>query len=127
MIKTTTWTPDTCSCTIVYEWDSTLSEEKRVHTPISAKNCSDHSHFSNDHVTLFNAILAENQGKNKAYDNACIAVPRLLPEHFTFSFDANRNLTLTISTLTPQELLAIKASPSLTAVNIVSESDISLS
>lgn len=34
MRKVTTWSPDTCECTLHYEWDSDLSAEDRVHTPV---------------------------------------------------------------------------------------------
>lgn len=108
MIKHTTWTPDTCGCELVYSWDSTTSEQNRVHTPVSSKPCAIHGHLK-DVPTHHTAIIKENQSKNQAIEEACQAVPRLLPEHFSFSFDANRNLTLAIATLSDVELAAVHA------------------
>lgn len=76
--KVTTWRPDTCGCTIHYEWDFDLPVEERVHTPVEHvttydgrfvphSKCERHAHLP-DHVSHYNAVLAENQKKNAAFN-----------------------------------------------------------
>ena len=72
MLKTTTWSPDTCDCTLHYEWDTDTTEDERVHTPVEVSHaghptqrCAKHSHHADVHA-LHQAVLAENQAKNRA-------------------------------------------------------------
>jgi hypothetical protein len=65
-LHTTIWSPDTCKCTISYEWDDELSATDRVHTPVAIlKDCPEHSGLG-DAVSFYNALIDENKRKNKA-------------------------------------------------------------
>lgn len=33
-IQTTRWSPDTCNCVILYQWDDALPDDQRVHIPV---------------------------------------------------------------------------------------------
>ena len=118
----TTWSPDTCGCELHYEWDDTLPEGQRVHTPVEefidssgnvrrSKKCEHHKLLATkeDHHTK---ILTENQGKNKVLASLMEAEPTLV-ETFTdkdgsvqkrfkpgsepaWEFDATRKLVVTI-------------------------------
>lgn len=108
MLKQTQWSPDTCKCVLIYEWDTDTKEADRVHTPVSGTPCAAHAEYT-DTTEHHAAVLKENQTKNQAIEEACQAVPRLLPEHFTFSFDKTRKLNLSIHTLTDTELTNVQA------------------
>lgn len=41
MEKLTTWRPLTCSCEIVYSWDSDVPENNRTHTIVSHAHCGE--------------------------------------------------------------------------------------
>lgn len=79
----TTWSPDTCKCTITYEWDKSTRDhpELREHRPVHEDvvligssggpvehniKCDDHKHHESieEHYT---AVLEENQRKNRAH------------------------------------------------------------
>jgi len=32
MLQTTTWSPNTCGCVIIYQWDDSIPEASRTHT-----------------------------------------------------------------------------------------------
>lgn len=108
MIKTTQWSPDTCGCTITYEWDTEQKEEERTHTISHATPCEYHIAHPTNHL-LFNAVKKENTEKNIAYEEACQAKPDLLPEHFKFSHDTQRKLNLEITGVSDVDLTAIKS------------------
>jgi len=107
-IQITRWKPDTCDCTIEYEWDDTVPPESRTHTFNNlVDKCSAHSALGDSSV--WSALIDENPRKNKTvaiiYDllstqnkkNAFLAA-------FTFDFDANRVLLLhSNGSLTQQE------------------------
>jgi hypothetical protein len=63
--NTTRYSPDTCDCVIEYSWDSTLSEDQRVHTLSTISKCSFHSGLSDN--TAYNTVFEENPRKNIAY------------------------------------------------------------
>jgi hypothetical protein len=78
----TTWTNDTCGCTITYEWDKSTMDtpELREHRPLDPnvtlighsgpvehhKKCKDHNHLE-DTKHHFETVLEENQRKNRAH------------------------------------------------------------
>jgi hypothetical protein len=65
-IHRTLWTPDTCDCSIEYEWDDAVDAKQRTHTAYKVhKVCEAHQHKSiSDHHEHYKTILAENQSKN---------------------------------------------------------------
>src|SRR3990167_6974787 len=44
-INQTTWRPDTCDCEVIYQWDSNVLPEQRIHIFISVKNEPSHVKF----------------------------------------------------------------------------------
>jgi hypothetical protein len=109
MIKKTRWRPDTCGCEIEYEWDDSLSQEKRVHTPSQIiKKCEFHQDMlnKNEHYTK---VLEENQTKNRVWGKL-LEISTLTADKvsedgethkelkpnitYNWSFDADRNLVV---------------------------------
>lgn len=77
-IITTRWSPDHCSCIVEYQWDNTTSENTRVHTYAQHINiCVDHASLGQN-VTAYNAMLDENQRKNKVYQGIIDSLPSQL-------------------------------------------------
>ncbi len=63
-IQTTTWTPDTCTCTVTYTWDDTVAQNLRVHTFQSVvTQGAEHSALPG--ATLWSTITLENTTKNQ--------------------------------------------------------------
>lgn len=96
MIKTTRWSPDTCSCSVNIDWD-TANPNVQTHTIVEP--CS--AHKNNDGGD----IVAENQMKNKAIqiaaqNSAALATltddGKIIPDlkKLSFSFDSNRKLRI---------------------------------
>jgi hypothetical protein len=66
VIHTTRWSPDTCQCILEYEWDDSVPENQRTHTPATVvKKCTGHQPLP-DINSVFNTLLDENPRKNKA-------------------------------------------------------------
>ena len=121
MIQITQWSPDTCKCSIEYEWDNTISQDIRVHTLKNIINsCPEHALLSND-IARYKAVVNENQTKNKLYGKILIDFPLLttiinnsdgttstifaIGKEPTFVFNANyigdgRSIQVNIPTLT---------------------------
>jgi hypothetical protein len=71
VLKTTTWTPDTCGCTLSYEWDDDGNDNvDKVHTFKQVDRVGV-EHIDVDtqlgHEELFNKVKEENNRKNKIY------------------------------------------------------------
>jgi hypothetical protein len=67
-MKITRWRPDTCNCTIEYEWDKDLPAADRVHTGTAiVKDCPDHAGIT-DPVQFYDVIADENSRKNKIWN-----------------------------------------------------------
>jgi hypothetical protein len=65
-IKTTRWSPDTCTCVIEYRWDDTQPESSRTHTLDNyVSKCPAHTILADD-TTRYNTVLEENPRKNNA-------------------------------------------------------------
>src|SRR4030095_8644469 len=110
VINTTRWSPDTCECVLEYDWDSTVTEDNRVHTLSNYVSvCPAHQGLA-DHQARWNTILEENPRKNNAHqyvlDNSpttalydVIDGSRHLKKNITFNFTwsgtaPNRVLTI---------------------------------
>src|SRR5687768_6009042 len=64
-IRTTRWSPDTCSCVFEYTWDDTVAESSRTHTLSTVVNkCATHTSLVN--ATCYSTVLDENSRKNIA-------------------------------------------------------------
>jgi hypothetical protein len=68
-INTTEWRPDTCGCVLYYQWDDTVSDTQRVHTPVNSVKCSDHANQAT-HSAAFNSVIDENTKKNQGLQTA---------------------------------------------------------
>lgn len=109
-IRTTRWSPDTCSCVIEYTWDDTQPEQTRTHNLDNyITRCPAHSALAND-TERWNTILEENPRKNIALqaslDNGpttlydLIDGQRQLKQNITYSFSFSGtapNRVITIS------------------------------
>ncbi len=91
MIKTTQWRPDTCDCTIEYEWDTGAAAIGRVHTFKSAISIGP-EHAGLTGVALYTEVVSENRRKNMTQGIARAIDVSLTSEVYQWSFDANRVL-----------------------------------
>jgi hypothetical protein len=123
-IKTTRWSPDTCSCSVEYTWDDTLTEANRTHTLSDVINkCPAHSALTNSSV--YTTVLDENPKKNitlqlsldngpsTLYDtvNGTRQLKSTISYSYSFSGTApNRVLTISFTgiTLTTQQKTTIQ-------------------
>jgi len=62
-IQTTRWSPDTCDCVIVYEWDRDLDPSMRTHQVKQIDHaCETHKPFTQ--LAIWNYVVNENLRKN---------------------------------------------------------------
>lgn len=105
MIQTTRWSPDTCKCVIEYVWDDATDESKRTHTVSEiVSRCPEHPHANINAV--YNAVVAENRGKNEMLEEVKKSFPELTDANgnlkddaVAWDFDGQRNLVLNIPSL----------------------------
>jgi hypothetical protein len=91
MRRETQWSPDTCSCILVYEWDDAQPESARTHSFKRAVRLCEH-HKGLAEAKAYDKVLAENTLKNLAYIEARKIKPSLMEEDYTWSFDEARKL-----------------------------------
>lgn len=114
MIKFNVHRPDSCECVLVYSWDNSVPVEQRVHTPVASAPTNDggtvepipcefHSDMK-DHVEHYNAVLAENQRKNKAITAVVETFADIKAEDVQYSFDDNRRLSISCPKLLDVQL-----------------------
>ena len=106
-LNKTKWSPDTCKCVIVYEWDSDVEADKRIHTfvPEDSVECEIHATT----LDVFEVVMSENQGKNRAIARVLELLPNAYKKGIidedgtardefikqpTFSFDKDRKVTI---------------------------------
>lgn len=116
-INITTWTPDTCGCQIHYAWDDSVPAEERIHSPVEGvtahggtfiptKRCQHHEHHK-DTRAHHDAVLEENQRKNKLHAHVMECFPELTriddrgithlkEDALSWSYDTERALNVTI-------------------------------
>ena len=108
MKKITVWRPDTCGCELHLEWDDAAPIESRTHDPVHVVPCEHHAHHPT-HAHAHAAVLAENQGKNRAMAALLEHAPHLEGQAIGFSFDETRNLVLHGHELPPGTRAAVQA------------------
>lgn len=87
-INKTRWSPDTCGCILIYEWDG--DNPNHQHTFVEAEHlCAAHNGYSPS--IAYDKVKDENRRKNRAYAIAK-GVAGINLDDFTFSFDNNRKL-----------------------------------
>lgn len=122
MLKTTIWRPDTCACTILYQWDDSVPDDQRVHTPVDKASdyegnpltnicCDDHAHLKDDYVAHHDALMAENQMKNIVLNKITDQNIDLTPGDVscTFTKDINGDRILNVSVPKKAQATADKA------------------
>jgi len=89
----TTWSPDHCTCEIIFTWDSDASPDTRVHTVHDVtRKCPNHQNTT-DITDHYNVVLGENNRKNFAIDHIIQNTPLAL-------VDVAPDGTKTIKTIT---------------------------
>lgn len=104
-IQKTTWSPDTCKCTLEYEWDDAVPQELRTHTIANVvKACPIHDHHT-DKIAHYDDVMAENQSKNKAIGLLCKTIGKLDggQNEVKWRFDKDRNIILSHPLLTQKD------------------------
>lgn len=92
MIKTTTWGPDTCGCTISYDWDDEVPQAEITHTNYRiVKKCPIHQNVSPEEHS--EVVKEENARKNIAYGEVKEAYP---DAEIAWEFNSKRELTLNV-------------------------------
>lgn len=110
MIRTNLWTPDTCGCTLEFQWDDAEDASVRAHVfSRSISACQAHAALRG-HANHWDTVLEENRRKNLTWGAAREAVPGLSPDDMTWTFDANRVLTVNFGArLTNNQKAALRA------------------
>jgi hypothetical protein len=98
MIRVTTWSPDTCGCTLEYSWDDAEPEDARTHS-LSRVVHSCPAHPNLPEQELYAAVVNENKHKNKVFAEAKKAKPDLKYEDYEWSFDGKRKLKVSFKNL----------------------------
>lgn len=97
-IQQTQWSPETCSCTIVYEWDDAIPQDLRIH---ALRNIV---HKGPEHNGIIDASILptlwdENRRKNLTFDLAKQELPEIDNERFSWSWTEGRVLEVTIKNM----------------------------
>lgn len=80
-IQTTTWSPDTCNCTLRYKWDD-ADPDAEVQIDIIKKSCQFHSNLLPNVPVTFSCIMDENRKKNNTLQYALETLPNKLADQF---------------------------------------------
>lgn len=109
MIRTNVWSPDTCDCKIIYQWDDSLPQDQWVFEAVEETVASNGEiikrHTCQAHITeAFNGkhkkhmakVLDENQRKNVVLGK----LKEIHGENFEadWAFDQDRKLVITTKT-----------------------------
>lgn len=81
-IQTTTWSPDTCNCTLRYKWDN-ANPQAQVQIDIIKKSCQFHSNLLPNIPVTFSCIMDENRKKNSSLQYVLETAPAKLADQFT--------------------------------------------
>lgn len=107
MIKKTRWKPDTCGCSVLYEWDEKSPDETREHKPVDILKCEVHLKI-NSIQECYDFILEENRKKNNVLNSIALVIPELKGEDFDFEYSENRDLKIKVNNITDVQLGEIK-------------------
>ena len=80
-IQTTTWSPDTCECTLRYRWDDT-DPQAQVQIDVIKKSCQFHSNLLPNVPVTFACIMDENRKKNNSLQYILENAPAKLADQF---------------------------------------------
>lgn len=118
MIKTTTWSPDTCGCKIEYDWDTEVPQASRKHTlKRFVKRCP--AHATGAEADAYAAVTDENTRKNILRGAILKDFPALalvdrdgnvdFADGFSWAFDDDRKLVVTLPNVPSPTLGNIQA------------------
>ena len=95
------WSPDTCGCTVTYEYDADLPLDRQVFKYNSTETlCS--AHGAHQGEALYNVLMDENRPKNQAI---AIAEAFGIPvENISARYDETRRLVLSVRQTDPTVL-----------------------
>lgn len=108
MIRVTRWSPDTCGCELEYEWDDAQDENTRTHRFKRAVHLCE-CHRDSVATEAYDEVLKENTRKNIVFAEAQKINPTLTVDDYAWSFDANRNLKVSLSKLTADQKKSLKS------------------
>ncbi len=91
VLRTTRWSPDTCSCVLEYEWDDAINENERTHKFSGAVHVCEH-HKTLVGAEVYDKVLSENTQKNMVLGEVHKIKPDITIDDYTWSFDENRRL-----------------------------------
>jgi len=75
-LKLTRWSPDTCGCVVVYQWDSVVPQESRVHAFHHVERvCPSHATLTG--AAAYQSCVEENRTKNLVFGWLLENVPRI--------------------------------------------------
>lgn len=112
MIHIQRWAPDTCGCVLLETWDDTVEAAARVHTFQEMEViCPFHAALEGEAV--YTTMRGENRRKNLVAVIAKSVRPAFQDADYTWSFDAQRRLVVTIAGLTNQQRTQLQAAADL--------------
>ena len=80
-IQTTTWSPDSCNCTIRYRWDD-ADPNYQVQIDFIKKSCDHHKNLLPNAPVTFACVLDENRKMNSSLQYAMENAPSKLADQF---------------------------------------------
>lgn len=89
-IQHTTWSPNTCNCTVTYAWDDELEDSPYTLYSVDHK-CASHTSLSDE--DCWTAVTNENRTKNAVQNTIMDQYPDL---DIGWIFDSERNLIFTL-------------------------------
>lgn len=123
-MQTTRWSPDTCDCVIVYEWDRDLDPSMRTHN-VKRIDRACESHKSLTPQDIWNYVMNENVRKNDAIDamKSYLKIDSEQSSPFTWRFEGpgdHRILHISLPTLeAPQKVTAQQTLDDLVGLGLV--------
>lgn len=105
-IQQTIWKPNTCDCEIVYEWDDALPSDQVLFTLIAV------NHRGDEHANVIDGSLISTL--HEEVNRLQVATQMVIDDgfdedHFTYSWDPGRTLTITIPDASKSDKLALQA------------------
>ena len=107
-VHTQRWAPDTCGCILLETWDDAVPDAARVHTfHATDKMCPVHAGTADE--ALYAVIRGENRRKNLVAVIAKSVRADFVDADYTWAFDAQRRVLVTIADLTSAQKTTLQA------------------
>ena len=91
-LKQQQFSPDTCTCSVIEQWDDALPADQVVYSLISIVHRGP-EHAAIIDASLYTTIYEENRRKNLA-QNFAVATAKLTPDRVAWAFNAARTLLI---------------------------------